>query len=152
MQPPKITLKIILLSSSPRRSTQSRGCGRFLSSFRAFYLCLRFFFFPMTFLSTAFGHPADGCFLDLGVFSTSQCDHSWFTEGFISRIINFLDYLLQQEGFFLIEVQPLPPFPPLQGGFLLVKTTLKLSMSKRTTKSFGFALGVLRLAVLCLFP
>lgn len=45
-----------------------------------------------------------------------------------------------------------PAFPPTIARWILpVKAVVKLSMSKRKTIYFGFALGVLRLSVLCLF-
>lgn len=146
VQPPKIRLKADFFI--PQEEHTVTGCGRFFSSFRALELCRRLF--SLTFLSTAFGHPADGCSLDFE-FSPGP---SVITVGsqrdlFQGLSIHWVIFCSRKS---FSDRSSTPAFLPTIARWILpVKAIVKLSMSKRRTKYFAFALGVLRLSVLCLF-
>lgn len=103
----------------------------------------------MPFLNTAFAHPADGCFLDFE-FSPGP---SVITVGSQRDLFQGLSIhwviFCSRKGFSDRSSTP-AFFPTTPRWILLVKTTVKLSMGKRISKSFGFALDVLRWSVLCL--
>lgn len=104
----------------------------------------------MTFLSTAFGHPADGCFLDFEFSPGPSVITVGSQRDLFPGLSIYWVIFCSRKGFSDRSSTP-AFFPTIPRWILLVKTTIKLSMSKRKTKSFGFALGVLRLSVLCLF-
>lgn len=127
---------------------QSQAVGDFSSSFSALYLCLRFF--SMTFIGTAFGHPADGWFLDFEFSPGPSAITVGSQKEFFQGLSIYWVIFFSRKGFSDRSSTP-AFFPTIPRWILLVNTTAKLSMSTRKTKSFGFALGVLRLSVLCLF-